>query len=219
MTGRHLIILDLETNGRDVRRHDAWEVAWWNVTTGDRGLFLPYLTDGPGTFLANAELEALRVCRFIDRWTDDYRHTVDYGVKATEQALYDFTMQAWPNDGERSVMVCAQPKFDLPFMSKLLRRTDLDDEPWFHRAIDLASYACSALGIDPADPPGASTVARLVGVEGGDHSAEADVTSTGRAFLILRALAAAKAGTQHVDTDTFLATAPRGADIERTLIR
>lgn len=201
---RQLIFVDIETNGLDPRVHDAWEVAWWNLTTGKRGLFLPWIAD-LGKFLVNGagqNMAALRKSRFVDRWTIDYLNAVGYGQEETKLALPELSEQIWPRpapmtpwpdgypapdpDASRAVMISAQPKFDLPFLSKLFDRVPMEREPWFYRAIDLGSYALSKLDRPEDDPPSAATVAKWCGVAPGDHTAWNDVTSGGRSFLLLR---------------------------------
>lgn len=182
---RHVIFLDLETNGLDPRVHDAWEVSWWSLHTDLRDTFLPYLEYGVREFMRNAQLPALRVNRFVDRWTEEYRAERGYSANRTGASLLALYGVITESADETAVMACASPKFDLPFVSKMFAAHDLEPEPWHRRAIDLASYACGALGLDPADPPSAATVAEYLGIERGHHTAESDVTSGG---LCLRAL-------------------------------
>lgn len=199
MSRRPLLVLDVETNGRDVEQHSVWEMAWWNLDTGERDSFLPFIDDGRD-FLYGAELDALRINHFVDRWTDDFRTYHDYSAHTAKMKLRDFLDQCWPVAGDKSdraVTVCAQPKFDLPFASKTLLTHDVPClwgepvdrwQPWFHRAIDFESWVGAAFGLSPRNPESASACAARLGVtvpEEQRHTAAGDVTLVGRSMLVL----------------------------------
>lgn len=236
---RPLIVIDCETNGLDPDTHDVWEFAWWNLATGQRATVLPYLSDVP-QFMANAavDLTALRVNRFIERWTAVYRDDIGYGLQDTIDALLWFRDNVWPdvrNDTDdpnvnRAVIVAAQPKFDLPFVSKMLIKYDATadwapnvsdrSEPWHYRAIDFSSYGAGVLGLDPANPDSASALAARVGVEipaEQRHTAAGDVTLVGRTMLLFRWMNELAGGFDRDALDRVLADAPRGEEIDKLI--
>jgi hypothetical protein len=227
------VFVDVETNGLDPRVHDAWEVAWWNITTGTRGYFLPYIPE-PSRFLAVADRKALRVSRFIDRWDDlttpghpSYR---GYGRRDTEDAIGQFITDTVPGDWRTHGgpaeslprLIASKPEFDMAFLSKLFRASDVaGGEQWYHHGIDLGSYAAGVLGLDILDGKqslSAAAVAELCGVDPGDHTAEGDVTSGVRCVLLLRE-AAAQAQARGIPAHAWLRKQPlRGEWIERELL-
>lgn len=203
MTGakptRDVVFLDVETNGRYVERgHVAWDVAAWNLTTGHRTQFFTHIPD-MSRFLGTAEPVALRVSRFLDRYPldgpcpgatetraalDSLRLLFDGGRRMTRAEMLTHP---------RPIVVGSKPTFDMGFVGPLAVTHRLADpngdlDPWWHHhPLDLGPYAAGVLGIEPGTSSlSAASVARLCGVEPGDHSAEGDVTSGGRCFLLLR---------------------------------
>lgn len=185
MADRAVVILDCETNGTDSRVHEAWDVGWWNLTTGQRGSTM--LDVGVPEFLYAAELPALRVNRFVDRYEPLCRGDATAGLRVMLDAM-------WPLGSDlatRPVIVGSNPGFDLDFVGKALRDRHLtsgpDTIPWHHHPIDIGSYAAGALGIELGTGSlSAQAVADMVGVAPGDHSAMGDVESEGLAYLVLR---------------------------------
>lgn len=226
---RPLIVVDVETNGLDPEAHHVWEFSWWNLTTGERDTFLPYIGDGRD-FLHAANRTALRVNRFIDRWTDERLAAEDYGVETARGHLTLFLDNVWPkqdDDESRAVMVCAQPKFDLPFISKTLSSHDVTAvwakepqdrvEPWFYRAIDISSWGGAMLGLDPRAPLSASGLARRLGVEippEQRHTAEGDVTLVGRTMLLLEYIRDLAGPESPESLERVLRDAPSGDEID-----
>lgn len=191
---RPVVMLDVETSGRYVERgHGAWEVAWWNLTTGVRAEFMVWI-ENVSKYLAAAELEALRVSRFIDRWQ------CPTARGATVDALWDMLTEWWPQNlgpDARPVILGSKPTFDMGFVAKLIKDFGIAKqtrdgqwpyaEPWHHHPIDLGSYAAGVLGVPLGTQSlSAESVARMVGVKPGGHSAMGDVLSGGRAYLLLR---------------------------------
>lgn len=224
---RQLIVVDCETNGLDPDRHDVWEFSWWNLTTGDRETVLPYLADLP-TFMANSSLNAFRVNHFVDRWTPVYRESLSYGARETTDRLIRFRDNVWPSKlDDRAVIVAAQPKFDLPFISKALVKyeatadwaPEVKDraEPWFYRAIDISSWGGGVLGLDPRNPESASSLAARLGVyvdSAERHTAHGDVTLVGRTMLLLEWIRDNAPGFTLGELDKILESAPQGSDID-----
>lgn len=193
MIGRHVIVVDVETNGLDVARHEAVEVAWWNLTTDERGSFIPQ--HSPHAVLAAADLEALRVNRYLDRIApqeqDVYGH---HAVKLWEQfggPLDDEHPEEFGEPAVAHTLAGSNPSFDAAFIAKMFASVEMTSElepgPWHHRLWDLSAYAAGVLGLD--ELPGLARVCELLGVQPPDHTAEGDVIATGLCF---RALATAR---------------------------
>jgi DNA polymerase-3 subunit epsilon len=191
VSGRQIIVVDVETNGLDHDRHQAVEVAWWNLNTDERGLFIPH--HDVQRVLGAADIEALRVNRYIDRVAghpQDLAHTEllrlhDQLVRYDEAGDYDEHAPA----RVRHALAGSNPASDARFLTKLFGQIEYIDnpEPWHHRLWDLSAYAAGVLGLDTL--PGLATVCELLDVPAPDHSAEADVTATGICFtkLMLKA--------------------------------
>jgi len=227
---RPLLVLDVETGGLDLDRHDVWEVGWWDLSTGEQAVFLPWIGDGRA-FLAAADLEALRINRFVDRWTPARLKAEGYSEQNARMHLARLIGQIWPDPDDastRAVMVCAQPKFDLAFMAKTFAAHDIGaswaeravdvHEPWHHRAIDFSSYGAGILGLNPRNPDGASSLAARLGVSPGAegaHTALGDVVMTGRAMLLLMWIQEHAPRYTLGDLDRILEDAPQGDEIDK----
>lgn len=172
---RHMIVVDVETNGLDFARHEAVEVAWWNLATDERGQFIP--RHDVAKVLAAADVKALQVNRYIDRIADqrtDRDHTPAFD--ALLAVLRHHTLAG------------SNPAFDARMLMKLyIGRSSLTPPPWHHRLWDLSAYAAGVLGLD--ELPGLARVCELLNIPAPDHTAAGDVTATGRCFraLFLRA--------------------------------
>lgn len=213
---RHVVFLDVETNGVNVRVHDAWEFAWWNLTTGQRGGSQIYIRD-LNAFMDSAQPDAFTVNKFRER----FRFPMP---EQTSAALTAMVSATWPEGCAEPIIVGSKPTFDMEFMGKVLRAYEIGemvtDSPWHHHPVDLGSYALGVLGGDITRPPSARRVAEMVGIPAGDHSAEGDVTSGGRAFLLLREAARlANSGDKARSPAEWLHDQPmRDETIERELI-
>lgn len=168
---RHLIVVDTESNGLNPDVHEAVEVAWWNLTTDERGHFIP--NHDVGQVLGNAEVAALQVNRYIDRIAPRVGEQNAYASDALAGGLC--------KQLEGQTLAGSNPAFDAAMLRKLF--IDLpycrgySPTPWHHRMFDLSAYAAGVLGLD--ELPGLAKVCELLGIEPGDHTAEADVTATG----------------------------------------
>lgn len=195
----HNVIVDVETNGTDPARHVAVEVAWWNLTTRERGCFIP--RHDWRDVVANAELEALRISRYVDRLAGQSPDNGDELIRLWEQfggpidAAED-TKRPLPAD--RVLCGVNVAGFDAPFISNLFRdyterrnpELELSARPWSYRMRNLSDYAAGVLGLNLGwHPVSSAKIAQALGVPIGDHTAEGDVTSCGRAFLELAELA------------------------------
>ncbi len=141
-----LIYLDTETTGLDPSVHEVWEIAW-AVNDG------PVETLQVHHSLNQADVVALRINKYVDRWTEP-------AAGALEARLQKILKGA--------TLVCSNPSFDEAFLRERWRET-----PWHHRKIDIATYAMPALGLDR--PAGLAQIAERLGVRAPDHTAEVDV--------------------------------------------
>lgn len=169
---RQLIVVDVETNGLDRDRHQAVEVAWWNLDTDEQDAFVP--AHSVSDVLATADIAALKVNRYLDRIAEAPQ---DRGMKIS--ALYGQLRDA--------TLVGSNPGFDAAMLRKMFSSWGRADsfEPWHHRMWDLSNVAATVLGLD--ELPGLAKVCQLLGIPAGDHTAAGDVTATGLCFRALRA--------------------------------
>lgn len=177
MPDRQIVVVDVETNGLNYRRHIAVEIAWWNLTTDERGVFVP-----PHSWrdaVTEGELEALRINRYLDRLASVPQDlTGEAGRRLWEQL-------------EGNVLAGCNPAFDGPFIRNLWHDDvyDLDrggyvDPPsWHHRLLDLSAYGAGVLNIPVTELPGLSAMCDRLGVEHIDaHTAFGDVMATVECF-------------------------------------
>lgn len=173
---RHIVVVDTETNGLDPARHQAVEIAYWNLTTDERGVFIP--AHDVSKVLAAAQVKALQINRYVDRIADR--------VPATDgDELREFSQQL-----ESCTLAGSNPAFDAAMIAKVFRPkhavmadgrvVNTWSPPWHHRLLDLSAFAAGMLALD--ELPGLSSVCELLGVDPGDHTAEGDVTATGECF-------------------------------------
>lgn len=165
----HRVVVDCETTGLTKGRDIAVEVAWWDLVTGERGCFIP---PHPGFDMDEASPEALELNGYWRRGLDNPNRWDD-GSELTRlhTALTGRTLAG------------SNPAFDIAMLAPLFTAAGLAPEPWHHRVDALEGYARGRLGRRTL--PGLARVCELLGVEAGDHTAEADVTATGRCFQAL----------------------------------
>ena len=174
-----LVVVDTETNGLDVERHQAVEVAWWNLDTGQRGDFIP--AHSVPDVLYVASVKALQINRYVDRIAErvPWNHVTEQDVRQLHEVLTGATL------------VGSNVQFDAAMLSKLFDKhtlPDADAAPWHYRHWELGPYAAGVLCLDHI--PGLAELAERFGVATPDHSAAGDVTATGEVFLALREIAA-----------------------------
>lgn len=182
MSDRQIIVVDVETNGLDIDRHEAVEVSWVNLTTGDEGTFIPM--HSPNDVLARAEITALQVNRYIDR--------IAHATKDRGKELARLAEQL-----EGNTLAGSNPTFDSAMLRKLFNTwaghgsdAYVFVPAWHHRLLDLSVYAAAILGLPPNLLPGLSDVCQLLGVENEQpHTAGGDAAATAECFrrLIARA--------------------------------
>lgn len=172
---RPIVVVDVETNGLDPVRHQIVEVAWWNLDTGERDDFVPF--HSVRDVLANADLKALQVNRYMDR-------IADRAGKPSEDREYRMY-----NTLAGATLLGSNVRFDAAMLAKLFA-TQIwmsEPEPWHYRLWELSSYAAGVLGLDYL--PGLAELAKRCGLPELDHSAAGDVTTTGQVFRWLRQIA------------------------------
>lgn len=176
MSAREIIVVDCETTGLEVSRHTTVEVAWWHLGTGQRGRFVP--PHRVSEVLSNANLQALRVNRYIDRLADTEQDHDGKAARELADVLHGNTLAG------------ATPSFDERFLRAMYASyedRELCGAPrWHHRLLDLSAYAAGVLGLPPTELPGLSAVCELLSVTNpAPHTAEGDTTATGNCFLRL----------------------------------
>jgi DNA polymerase-3 subunit epsilon len=173
---RQVVVVDLETTGFNHKVHHVVECAWWNLDTDERGHFVPL--HNVREALASANVQSLRINRYIDRLASAPQDTSGEGARRLAEQL------------EGNVLAGSNPTFDARFLPRMYApyvAADLVFEPtWHHRLWDLSAYAAGVLGLD--ELPGLARVCELLGYKPGDHTAEGDVTAAGYCFKALRQL-------------------------------
>lgn len=176
MAERQIIVVDVETSGLDPAKHVTVEVAWWNLSTDDRGAFVP-IHDVPNT-LATADIQALQVNRYVDRL-----------ATAEQDEKHIAAQQLW-DTLSGNTLAGSNPAFDAAFLTRMFtksKRSYRAHAPWHHRLLDLSSYAAGVLGMPLSALPGLSTVCAELGIEHRDaHTAAGDVAATVACFRRLR---------------------------------
>lgn len=190
MIPRQIIVVDVETTGLDPTRHSTIEVSYWNLSNDERDTFIP--PHDVSTVLGRADVEALRVNRYIDRIAGEPQDTDYVDLSILHSQFTDWDEDDVSEDGQAAethhVLAGSNPAFDAAFLAVLfgnLHDGTAEPRPWHHRMLDLSAYAAGVLGLDVAELPGLRAVCELLGVEPGDHTAEGDVTATGRCFRAL----------------------------------
>lgn len=176
---RDIIVVDVETTGLDPERHTVVEVAWYNLTTWEHGCFVP--PHNPSKVLADAEIKALQVNRYLDRLADEEQDRDGSQALALAEQLHGNTLAG------------SNPAFDAAFLRSMFEGyedTETFVPAWHHRLLDLSAYAAGVLGIPPAELPGLSTVCDLLGVDNvAPHTAAGDCAATAACFRTLIAMA------------------------------
>jgi DNA polymerase-3 subunit epsilon len=167
VTGRQLILVDVETSGLDRARDVAVEIAWWNATTGEHDVFVP--AHDVAWVLEHGDPEALRLNRYHDRLSMAVQDADQSRLAVLGRQLAGNTMGG------------SNPGFDDDFVARL----------WLtnrhHRLFDIANYTAGFLGVDPTDLPGLERVCELLGVRNhAPHTAMGDVDAVRRCLIALK---------------------------------
>jgi hypothetical protein len=161
-----IVYLDTETTGLDPERHQIWEIAW---AVGDgpiRQAFVPHT-------LENADRDALKIGRYLERWEDPETDgmiaafaDMEGATLCAANAAFDegFLRARWLKD--RALMIAIH---GFPMAGRV---------PWRYRLLDIEAYAMGALGW--GEPRGLRDIAAALqdrgwDVPAPDHTAAADV--------------------------------------------
>jgi DNA polymerase III epsilon subunit-like protein len=178
-TARRELVVDCETNGLDWVRHEAVEVAWHCLETGERRSFMP--PQDWDEIVANAEPKALEINGYMERLYGKSTQNVQQEIQLLAEALTDSTVVACNTrfDGNMFGKMFAVNGFKLP-------------EMWHYRMLDVESYAKGILNLDYV--PGLNDICRLLSISLGDHTALGDVSVTVACYQELKKLRASFAG-------------------------
>lgn len=169
VSGRQLVLVDVETSGlRDI--DVAVEVAWWNMATGEHGVFVP--EHDIAWVLRHGDPMALRLNRYRERLVDAAQDTDRLHTERLRRELGGNTLGG------------SNPAFD----AELLQRCVTGGEKWWHhRKWDLANYTAGVFRIDPTELPGLEQVCSLLSVHNGaPHTAMGDVIATANCLSELK---------------------------------
>jgi DNA polymerase-3 subunit epsilon len=158
-----VIVVDVETTGLQ-RRHDlVVEVAWWNLTTAERGHFIP----------AHDIDHALDIGSSVALKMNDYQER----IMVLPQDLEGIEAQQLETQLKNNTLAGSNPSFDAAFLERIIFPS------WHHRLWDLGAYAAGRLNLNYI--PGLADVCSRLGVNAPDHTAVNDVTATGTCLLEL----------------------------------
>lgn len=172
---KQLIVVDCETTGlgADAR---ILEIAAINATTGEELYFVPHLSRQE---IAYADPEALAINRYYERRV--WEHMLD--EESTHNEYLKLQEMLTENTFGGS-----NPRFDAQLVERQPRIGGVAPigAVWHHRLADVSAYACGALGLDPAEPPGLADICKQLNIPAPDHSAYGDATATVECFRKLR---------------------------------
>ncbi len=166
---RSLVVLDTETTGL-TEQDIVVEVAWWRLDTDERGRFVP--AHDVAWVLEHAHPDALVINGYRERLADAAQDD------NTELARLHHALRG-------QVLGGSNIRYDAAKMARLFQAAGMHPEPWHYHLAELSSYAAGVLSLPLSKPPGLAACCALLDVPPGDHTAEADVTATGRCFLAL----------------------------------
>jgi hypothetical protein len=170
MTDRVTVIVDTETISLTPGPDIVCEVAWWSLETGSRGVFVP-----PHD-ITKADPAALEINRYYERGLD-------------LQDLWDtdgVMLDRFHAEMRGNHLVGSNPGFDVSMLNPLFAQFRLPLSPWTYVPLDVGTYAAGVLGLPIGARLSTAKLAAKIGIDPGDHSAEGDVTCTGRCLLELQ---------------------------------
>lgn len=167
MTGRQIVIVDVETSG--LRYYDvATEVSWENLDTGDHATFIP--RHPVDWVLRNGQPTALEMTGYATRIAPAQQDT-GRGIAALYEQLRGHCLAG------------ANPAFDwYGHLRRLFQDCGLTAQPHHHRLPDVENYTAGVLGLDPRAIPGLAGCCDLLDVAAPDHTARGDVVATAACF-------------------------------------
>lgn len=166
-----VVCVDVETDGPYPEVHEPVEIAWWDVTNGTNGTFIP-----PHT-LTRSDQRALSVNHY---WERGLYHQANWD-DGTELRRFHQSIQG-------RLVVGSNPGFDWAFLRQLFVRECLPLDPLSYPPLDVATYAAGILHRDISERLGLNRLCRVLGVEPGDHTATGDVRACVECLLALREL-------------------------------
>lgn len=169
---RQLIVVDCEATGLSADAH-ILEIAAINVTTNEELYFVPFT---PSLVWTEASPEALAINRFFERRV--WEHMLGTGDTNEQWIKLADMLQGNTFGG-------SNPRFDAELVQRRLVNYSLPTG-WHHRLADVSAYACGALGLDPAEPPGLADICKQLNIPAPDHSAYGDAVATVECFRKLR---------------------------------
>jgi hypothetical protein len=202
-TPTEIICVDVETNGLDRERHEAVEVAWENVQTGERGRFVPAHDVRAVLSAAAPDLIGLQKNGYIERglwkpenWDRNQTELIRLWEQFVGPVPDDLRDLEERDPWQKRIFMAVNPGFDAHFVTKLFLTcrdvTDGDPEPWDYHLQDLGSYAAGVLGKPLRHPPlKFLQICEILGVKPGDHTAEGDVHALAECVRALEFIAEA----------------------------
>jgi DNA polymerase-3 subunit epsilon len=172
---RKQIVVDVETNGLDIAKHDIVEIAWYDLSTDEYGSFIPI--HDPYKILAKADLFALQINKYVDR--------IALATQDSDLIEYNKFLERIADN----TIAGSNPAFDAMFIRKMIntyiKNGDKANSTWHHRLFDLSSYAMGILDLE--ELPGLHKVCELLEiVNESEHSAIGDVKATVQCFRKLK---------------------------------
>lgn len=172
---RKQIVVDVETNGLNIEKHDIVEVAWYDLSNDEYGCFIPI--HDPYKILAKADLFALQINKYIDR--------IALAEQDSDLIEYNKFLERIADN----TIAGSNPAFDAMFIRKMIniynKNGDKVNCTWHHRLFDLSSYAMGILNLE--ELPGLHKVCELLEIVNDlEHSALGDVLATVKCFRKLK---------------------------------
>ena len=154
------VFLDTETTGLNPDLHEVWEIAY---AVDDGPIKHGFVTHNA----VGADPAALNLNGYFDRFLgDDFYHDALRFEFEARRALHNATI------------IASNPSFDTAFL-----RRRWGYEPWYHRKIDISTFALPIYG----EMLGLYKIAERLKIEPPDHTAAQDVDTLRRCFRALQA--------------------------------
>jgi DNA polymerase III subunit epsilon len=160
---RDLIVVDLETSGLLPGTDTTVEVAWYNMSTGERDQFVP--KHDVDYVLQYGNPTALDICQYRSRLAD-----------APQEDRWDELHDVLSGN----TLAGANPAFDAGFLGEMFVPN------WHHRMADLENYFAGWEGIPPNELLGLEAICERLWVKNhAPHTAAGDRDATTKCFEII----------------------------------
>lgn len=176
------VVLSIKATGPDPAVHVPVEVAWWDLATGQRGVFVP--AHNAQQALGGCDLDTIESIGYLKR------------LARAEQDQYGREMARFTQVLHESVLISTAPLVDIQLVHKLVNHYLADFpysipgiiRPQWCEVLDLGSYAAGILGLGGV--PDLPRVCEVLGVPL-EHArtADTDVEAIGRCVQRLAELA------------------------------